>query len=177
MANDDTRPAGPRVRAVPAGDDRPRLTCPDCGYIAYENPRVVVGAVCHSGGRILLCRRAIAPRRGYWTMPAGYLELNETTEEGACREAWEEARARIELGPILGVYSVPHINQVHVIYRAQLLSDDVAPGPESETVAFFSWDDIPWDELAFPTVTWALEHDRASRGRSEVAAAGAPRRT
>ncbi|HKJ95708.1 MAG TPA: NUDIX hydrolase [Gammaproteobacteria bacterium] len=175
MSNDEPHPAGPRVRTVPDGDDRLRLTCPDCGYIAYENPRVVVGAVCHYGDRILLCRRAIPPRLGYWTMPAGYLELNESTEEGARREAWEEARARIELGPVLGVYSVAHINQVHIIYRAELLSDDVAPGPESEAVAFYHWQDIPWDALAFPTVRWALEHARAGRSREVIAAAGAPR--
>lgn len=168
------RDQGPREYTVPEGDDRQRLHCPDCGYIAYDNPRIVVGAVPRHEGRILLCRRAIPPREGYWTIPAGYLELNETVETGARREAWEEARARLELGPILAVYSVSHINQVQILFRARLLSPDVAAGPESREVALFDWASIPWDSLAFPTVRWALEQERRTPATGPVQAAGNP---
>lgn len=166
---------GPRIHRIPEYDDRPRLVCPDCGYIAYENPRIVVGSVCRwEDGRILLCRRAIPPRLGYWTLPAGYLELDETAEQGARREAWEEARAQLELDSLLAVYSLRHINQVQLIYRARLLNSDVSAGPESQTVALFEWDEIPWDELAFPSVRWSLNHDREAEGSRVWAAAGNP---
>ncbi len=126
------RPApGPSVRTVPDGDSRERLVCPDCGYISYDNPKVVVGSVCLWRDRILLCRRSIPPRRGYWTLPAGYMELNETTVEGALREAWEEARARLEIRALLAVYNIPRISQVQLIYLADLASPDVAAGPET----------------------------------------------
>lgn len=160
MNANDSNDIGPRVQRIPEGDDRPRLTCPDCGYIAYENPRIVVGAVCRWNARFLLCRRAIEPRLGYWTLPAGYLELHESVEEGVRREAWEEARAELELGPLLAVYSITRINLVQIIFRAQLRHPDVSPGPESKEVRLFRWDEIPFDELAFPSVRWALEHDR-----------------
>lgn len=151
---------------IPPGEDRERLTCPDCGYIAYRNPLIVVGAVAvWEDGRILLCRRAIEPRKGYWTLPAGFMEERESTMEGAAREAWEEARARIEIDSLLAVYDIPRISQVQMIFRAKLLSPDVAAGPESLEVGLFRWQEIPWDELAFPTVTWALRehHDRLGR--------------
>ena len=154
------KPAGPSVRAVPQGDDRIRLLCPDCGYVAYENPKVVVGSVALWQDRILLCRRAIEPRKGFWTLPAGYLELNETTEQGALREAWEEARARLALDGLLAVYSIPRISQVQLIYRARLIAAEVAPGPESEDVRLFRWADIPWDDIAFPSVHWSLARHR-----------------
>jgi len=165
---------GPRVAAVPPGDDRQRLVCPDCGYVAYENPRIVVGTVCRWAGRILLCRRAIEPRCGYWTLPAGYLERHERPEEGARREAWEEARARVTVGPLMAVYSLVRISQVQLIYCGRLASPELMPGPESEAVALFTWDEIPWDELAFPTVRWALERDRAVGDSSMVIAASNP---
>lgn len=165
---------GPREYIVPDGDDRERLHCPDCGYIAYENPRVVVGAVPRYGERILLCRRAIPPSYGYWTIPAGYLELHETTAAGARREAWEEATADLELGPILAVFSITHINQVQIIYRARLRDPAVAAGPESLSVALFEWDAIPWSELAFPTVRWALEAERQAPATGPVQPAGNP---
>lgn len=149
--------AGPSVRTVPEGDTVERLVCPDCGFINYENPKVVVGAVAVWRGKILLCRRAIPPREGFWTLPAGYLELNETALEGARREAWEEARARFEPRGILAVYSIPHISQVQVIFLADLISDDVSAGPESAEVALFDWDEIPWRDIAFPSVGWALD--------------------
>ena len=107
-----SKPAGPSVRSIPDGDSRERLVCPDCGFISYDNPKVVVGSVAVWEERILLCRRAIPPRVGLWTLPAGYLELNETTDAGAAREAWEEARARIAIDGLLAVYNIPRISQV-----------------------------------------------------------------
>jgi ADP-ribose pyrophosphatase YjhB (NUDIX family) len=160
MADDQTTARGPRIKTVPPGDDRQRLVCPECDWVAYENPKVIVGSVVTWEDRILLCRRAIEPRRGYWTLPAGYMELNETTVAGAVREAWEEARARIAIDALLAVYDVARISQVQLIYRARLLDPAIAPGPESEAVRLFAWDEIPWPDLAFPTVRWALEAHR-----------------
>jgi len=160
---------GPTVRAIPPGDDRERLTCPDCGFIAYENPKMVAGSVVSVDGRIMLCRRAIEPRHGYWTLPAGFLELHETPEEGAKREAWEEARARIAIDALLAVYSVPRISQVQLIYRATLAEPGFEAGPESLEVALFDWADIPWSELAFPSVKWALDEYRARLGQDVFA--------
>ncbi len=157
--------AGPRIRAIPDGDDRERLTCPDCGFIAYENPKMVAGSVVSVGDRIMLCRRAIEPRKGFWTLPAGFLELHETPEQGAMREAWEEARARIAIDALLAVYSVPRISQVQLIYRATLAEPGFSAGPESLEVELFAWDEIPWGELAFPSVRWALDEYRAQLGR------------
>ncbi len=148
-------------RRVPPGDDHERLVCRDCGFIAYENPKVVVGAVVSRGDRILLCRRAIEPRKGLWTLPAGYLELGESADEGARREAWEEARAEIEIDQLLAVYAIRRISQIQLIYRARLVSDAIAAGPESEEVGLFDWEEIPWQEIAFPSVHWALrDHHR-----------------
>ncbi|MBI3710818.1 MAG: NUDIX hydrolase [Proteobacteria bacterium] len=154
------KPAGPSVRAVPEGDTQSRLVCPDCGFVQYENPKVVVGSVTRWQGRVLLCRRNIPPRKGFWTLPAGYLELNETSTAGAIREAWEEARARIEIDTLLAVYNIPRLSQVQLIYRARLLQPDISPGPESQEVSLFGWDELPWDDLAFPSVRWALGHFR-----------------
>jgi ADP-ribose pyrophosphatase YjhB (NUDIX family) len=162
------------VREVPAGDSHPRLVCADCGFINYENPKVVVGAVCSWAGRILMCRRAIEPRREYWTLPAGYLELNESTADGARREAWEEARAQIDLDSVLAVYSIPRLSQVQVIYRARLTAPEIGPGPESLEVGLFHWEDIPWPDLAFPSVRWALEHFRQAQARPDFPTQGNP---
>ena len=151
---------GPVDRAVPPGDNRERLVCGDCGYIVYDNPKIVVGSVVRHRGRYLLCRRAIEPRLGYWTLPAGYLELNETTEAGALREAWEEAQARIEIEGLLAIYNIPRLSQVQLIYRARLVGEAFAPGPESQAVELFGWDEIPWADLAFPSVRWSLDADR-----------------
>ena len=156
----ETTQRGPSVLRIPEGDTRERRVCDDCGFIAYENPKVVVGSVVAHDDRILLCRRAIEPRRGYWTLPAGYLELNESTAGGATREAWEEARAEIAIEGLLAVYDIPRISQVQLIYRARLVTPAVAPGPESLEVRLFAWDEIPWPDLAFPSVGWALEHYR-----------------
>ncbi len=153
-------PRGPSERRIPEGDTRERMVCPDCGFIAYENPKIVVGAVVTSGDRFLLCRRAIEPRAGYWTLPAGYLEVNESTMAGAAREAFEEARARISIDGLLAVYDIPRISQVQVIYRARLAEPGFEPGPESLEVRLFAWSEIPWDDLAFPSVHWSLQHYR-----------------
>lgn len=156
---------GPRERRIPPGDDKPRLVCPDCDFVAYENPKIVVGSVVTEGDRVLLCRRAIEPRRGFWTLPAGYLELHEAPDEGAKREAREEACAAIELEGLLAVYSIPRISQVQLFYRARLIAPEIACGPESLEVRLMRWDEIPWDELAFPSVLWALRHFEATRGQ------------
>src|SRR5262249_46592879 len=128
---------GPSVRGIPEGDNRERMICADCGFILYDNPKIVVGAVARLGERGLMCRRAINPRRGFWTLPAGYLELNESTSAGAAREAWEEARAWIAIEGLLAIYDIPRISQVQLIYRATLLDEKVAPGPESLDVRLF----------------------------------------
>ncbi len=154
------KPLGPTVLKVPEGDNRERLVCETCGFIHYQNPKVVVGAVCAWRDTILLCRRAIEPRRGYWTIPAGYFELDETTAEGAAREVLEEAGARIEVEALLAVYSIPRIGQVQVIYTAALGSPELAPGEETLEARLFAWDDIPWADIAFPSVHWALHHHR-----------------
>jgi len=159
-AMNDFSGKGPSVETIPEGDDRLRLTCPDCGYIAYDNPKIVVGAVCVWEDRFLLCKRAIEPRKGWWTIPAGYMELNETFAEGAARETWEEACARIEITGVIGIYEIPRISQIYVLHSAKMLNADFAAGPESEDVALVAWEDIPWKDLAFPSVTWALEHYR-----------------
>ena len=147
---------GPRIREIPEGDNRPRLICPECAYIQYDNPLVVVGAVVTYQDRILLCRRAIEPRRGYWTLPAGFLENDESTEAGAARESREEACIEVAIDGLFTVFSVPHINQVHMIYRARLASPHYAPGPESLEVRLAAEQDIPWSELAFRTVERSL---------------------
>jgi ADP-ribose pyrophosphatase YjhB (NUDIX family) len=144
------------VRRIPDGDDRERLICPDCDFIVYENPKVIVGSIVAEGDRVLLCRRAIEPRAGFWTIPAGYMEMGETATEGAQREAWEEARARIVIDAILAVYSIARLGQVQVIFRAGWAEPGFEAGPESLDVRQFGWDEIPWDDIAFPSVRWAL---------------------
>jgi ADP-ribose pyrophosphatase YjhB (NUDIX family) len=161
---------GPSVLTIPEGDNRERMVCPDCGFIHYENPKIVVGSVCVFGDRYLLRRRAINPRRGYWTLPAGYLELNEATPDGARREAWEEARAEIVIDGLLAVYDIPRISQVQIIYRAHLAAPQFAAGPESLEVRLFAWDEIPWEELAFPSVRWALDQYRESVASGDFSA-------
>jgi ADP-ribose pyrophosphatase YjhB (NUDIX family) len=133
----------------------------------------VTGVVAHRDGRILLCRRAIEPRKGFWTLPAGFLELGESVEEGARREAREEAMAELEIETMLGVYSIPRISQVQIFYRAKLLNDP-APGPESVEVMLAEWDEIPWADLAFPSVKWSLDYYRATEGRLGFAPFGNP---
>lgn len=150
--------AAPLVRKVPPDDNRMRDVCDQCGAIHYQNPRNVVGVLPIWEDKVLLCRRAIEPRYDKWTLPAGFMELGETTAQGAMRETQEEAGAQIELGQLYTVIDVPHAEQVHFFYLAKVLSTDLYPGPESLEVAFFSLDAIPWKELAFRTVVTTLEH-------------------
>lgn len=151
---------------IPDGEDRARRVCTACGFIDYVNPKIVAGAVVTDElGRILICRRAIEPSRGLWTLPAGYMELGESVEDAARREAREEAMADIELTGLLAVYSVPRISQVQIFFRARLLSS-IAPGPESLEVSLRHWDDLPGDALAFPTVRWALDDWRAAKDQA-----------
>lgn len=161
------RKSGPRLERIPAGDDRARLVCPDCDFVAYVNPRIVVGAVATWQDRILLAKRAIEPLKGYWTIPAGFLEVGETIAAGAVRETWEEAGARIAVDGLLGVYSLPHIGQVYMVFQAHMLSPAFSAGTESEAVGLFSWDEIPWDDLAFPAVQWSLHHYRERGGAKD----------
>ena len=168
------RDKGPRIRKVPAGDNRQRLVCPDCDYVAYENPKVVVGVVATWEDKLLMCKRAIEPRRGYWTLPAGFMEVGETPEEGATREAWEEARAKLEIVDLLALYSLRHIGQLQLFYRARLLSPDVSAGEESEEVGLFTFNGLPATDLAFPSVYWAIDHFQQVRGASTFSPFGNP---
>ena len=165
------------ARIQPEGEERERLSCLDCGYIVYENPKMVVGAVVTHDDRVLLCRRAIEPRRGYWTLPAGYLELGETTAEGAIREVAEEANAQIVLDGIMAIYDISRVGQVQIIYRARFADPDnpaIAAGVESLDVGLFAWSGIPWSEIAFPTVHWALHEWRRLGDAPLRAPAGNP---
>ena len=149
---------------IPDGEDRPRGVCTSCGNIHYINPRVVVGTVIESGDRILLCRRAIEPAHGKWTPPAGFLEVGESTVDGAIRETWEEARAKVEVVQPLVSIDLTRIGQIHVKYLAKMKSDEFEAGPESLEVRWFDYSEIPWDELAFPVTHWSLRlrmEDRA----------------
>ena len=151
-----------------------RYVCGDCGHIYYTNPKIVVGSVVTFEDKFLLCRRAIEPRRGFWTLPAGFLEEHETPEDGARREAREEAEADIQINALLAVYAVPHISQVQLMYRATLKEPVFAAGPESLESKLFAWDEIPWSELAFPSVKWALEHYSQSKDQPVFAPFGNP---
>ena len=145
------------VRKVPAGDDRARYVCEACATVHYTNPKIVAGCIPEWNGRLLLCRRAIEPRYGLWTLPAGFMENGESTEQAAIRETWEEARARVNDLLLYGVFSIPHISQVYMMFRARLQSADCAAGPESLEVRLFEQYEIPWEELAFPVVKLTLE--------------------
>jgi ADP-ribose pyrophosphatase YjhB (NUDIX family) len=154
-------------RKIPDGDTHQRDVCSTCGYVHYVNPKIVTGAIVLHGGRILLCRRAIEPRIGFWTLPAGFMELGETAEQAAVREAREEANAEIAIERLLAVYSIPRIAQVQIMYLARLTSATVSPGPESLEVVLAGWDEIPWAELAFPSVRWALEQFQTVQDRGD----------
>jgi ADP-ribose pyrophosphatase YjhB (NUDIX family) len=148
---------------VPEGDHLPRHVCGECGVIHYENPKIIVGCVPEFDGRILLCRRAIEPRHGYWTIPAGFMENGETLAAGAARECWEEAGATVEIGSLLAVVNVVHAHQVHVMFRARMASPTFAAGTESLEVVLARAEDIPWTEIAFPSVEFALRRYLADR--------------
>lgn len=142
---------------IPEGDDRERFVCTACEVIHYVNPRVIVGCVPVYEGRILLCKRAIEPRLGYWTLPAGFMENGETTVQGAARETWEEARARVTGLELYRVFDVPHINQVYMFYRCNVLDGAFGVGPESTESGLYRQQDIPWEEIAFPVVRETLQ--------------------
>ncbi|SPU53160.1 NUDIX hydrolase [Bordetella trematum] len=147
----------PVQHRVPEDDNRARDICDHCGAIHYQNPRMVVGTVPVWEGKILLCRRAIEPRYDTWTLPAGFMELGESTAQGAARETLEEAGARIELGQLYTIIDVPQVDQVHIFYLARALGPELDPGPESLEARYFALDEIPWPELSFRTVATTLE--------------------
>lgn len=149
--------------AIPAGDTLPRHVCQSCGHIHYENPRLVVCCAAEWEGKILLCRRAIEPRLGYWTLPGGFMENGETTAQAAIRETQEEAGADVEVQAPFAMVNIPHISQVHLFYRGQLRSPAFAAGDESLEVRLLAPADIPWNELAFRSVAFCLERYLADR--------------
>ena len=161
------RCGGAARRAVPAGDNRERRLCPSCGHVAYENPKVVVGCLLEWRGRVLLCRRGIEPRRGLWTLPAGFMENGEGTLEGARREAYEEATARSDDLRLFAVYDLPRISQVYVMFAGTLADGFARANEETLETALFERAEIPWDEIAFPVVTETLERWYEARERGE----------
>lgn len=143
---------------MPPDDNRLRAICTQCAHIHYENPRLVVGCICEWEGDILLCRRAIEPRRGYWTLPAGFMENGETTAQGAARETLEEACAHIQIDAPFALVSISHISQVHLFFRGKVLDGNVAAGDETLEARLFSAAKIPWEDIAFRSVSFALRH-------------------
>jgi len=146
------------VRRVPPGDTLPRWVCDQCGEIHYQNPKLIVGTVPEYQDKVLLCRRAIEPRYGYWTLPAGFMENDETTRQAALRETLEESGAQVDLGAPFTMISVPRVNQVHLFYRARVLDLEFKPGVESLEVALFEEPAVPWKDIAFRTVGLTLRH-------------------
>ncbi|MDC9720767.1 MAG: NUDIX hydrolase [Gammaproteobacteria bacterium] len=142
---------------IPLGDNRPRHVCGSCEFIFYENPRIIAGCIPVFEDKILLCKRAIEPRLGYWTLPAGFMENGESTEQAALRETYEEAYAKPILGPLFSVCNVPRMNQVHLFYLAQMTVAEYGSGPESLAVELYDEAEIPWDDIAFGTVTQTLK--------------------
>ncbi len=162
--------ASPVSREIPPGDNLPRFVCHACDIVHYQNPNMVLGCVVDCDGRILLCKRSIEPRKGYWTIPAGFMENHETIEQAAIRETREEACATVELGSLLALVNVPHANQVHITFRSRLVDGQFAAGEETEQVDLFEPGEIPWDEIAFPSVSFALQRylDDIATGRDQV---------
>jgi ADP-ribose pyrophosphatase YjhB (NUDIX family) len=157
----------PVALKIPDGDHLPRHVCTACGIVHYENPRIIAGCVPEWEGKILLCKRAIEPRRGYWTIPAGFMENNEAVQDAAARESMEEALARVQIGSLLAIVNVLRAHQVHVMFRARLLDTDFGVGPESLEVGLYDESEIPWADIAFLSVEFALrrylEDRRAGR--------------
>ncbi len=143
---------------IPPNDDRERYVCDECNYIHYQNPRIIVGTIPVYEDKVLLCKRAIEPRYGLWTLPGGFMENGESTHEGAIRETREEACANVELLDLYGLFNLPQINQVHLFFRANLLNLNFSAGAESLDVKLYTEDDIPWDQLAFVPVMETLKH-------------------
>lgn len=151
------------VLEIPEGDTRPRYVCKRCHTIHYSNPNVVAGCLPLWKGQVLLCRRAIPPREGYWNVPSGYLENGETVEEGAMREVWEEAEARVDILGVHALYSLPHINQIYIHFLAELKDGAFGVGPESSECRLFKEEEIPWDEIAFTSSVFSLRRFFADR--------------
>ncbi|MEQ8352641.1 MAG: NUDIX hydrolase [Leptospiraceae bacterium] len=152
---------------VPDGDNLPRFLCNKCGTIHYENPRLIVGCLPYWDKQVLLCRRAIEPRHGFWTIPAGFMENGELVEEGAARETREEANAEVDIESVHTVYSIPHINQVYMFFLARLKDLEFSPGVESLETRLFSQEEIPWDEIAFNSVKFCLQAFFANNSKAE----------
>ncbi|WP_347883595.1 NUDIX hydrolase [Pseudomonas aestiva] len=152
---------------IPAGDKRMRLVCSQCGAVHYQNPRVVAGCLATWEGKVLLCQRAIEPRQGYWTLPAGFMENGETTTEAAARETFEEAGAQVQGLELYTLFDLPHIDQIYMLFRGELVDGRFAVGEESLDVRLLDEADIPWSSLAFPTITRTLECFFADRRRGE----------
>ncbi len=151
------------VYKIPAEDSRPRYVCENCRTIHYQNPKVICGCIATWQDRILLCRRAIEPRYGFWTLPAGFMENGESCAEGAQRETWEEAQAQVEGLQLYCLFDIPHIHQIHLMYRGQLRDGGFGVGAESLETALFREEELPWDQLAFPSITHTLRHFVADR--------------
>lgn len=168
----------PVVTTIPAGDNRERYVCRDCGTIHYQNPRIVAGCVPEYQGAILLCKRGIEPRSGYWTVPAGFMELGETVAAAAARETLEEAEARVEVGALIAVVDVVQARQVHMFFAGTLHEPKFGAGHETLDAGLYTPDDIPWDDIAFPSVRIALEQfiRNRSSGRDDLCLEIAPGR-
>ncbi|MBT5230481.1 MAG: NUDIX hydrolase [Methylococcales bacterium] len=149
--------SSPVELAIPDGDNRPRHICNSCNTIHYVNPKIVAGCLAHWEDKVLLCKRAIEPRYGLWTLPAGFMENGESTEQAALRETWEEATAKVSIQHLYTMYSIPHISHVYLLFRGQLDNLAFKPGVESLDVKLFTEDEIPWGQLAFPVVTRTLK--------------------
>ena len=161
--------AAPVDHRIPPGDDRPRFVCDACGSIFYHNPNIVAGCIPRWNDQVLLCRRAIEPRHGRWTLPAGFMENGESTPEAAARETREEANALVEIEQLFCYLSIPQLSQVYVIFLARLLSEEFSPGPESLEVKLFDERDIPWEEIAFPSIDVALKRFFSDRRAGQFA--------
>lgn len=164
---------------IPAGDDRERFVCDHCELIHYSNPRVIVGCIPVHAGKVLLCQRAIEPRKHYWTLPAGFMENGETSVQGAARETWEEARARVSNIDLYRVFDVPHISQIYMFYRCELDNGEYGVGPESLASGLYDEHEVPWDSIAFPVVSQTLRDffADAAAGQFPVRVSAIERRT
>lgn len=155
---------------TPVADNRPRFICEHCATVHYQNPKIVAGCLVEYNDRVLLCRRAIQPRYGFWTLPAGFMELGETTIQAALRETWEEALAQVEIDGLFAVFNLTHVDQVYMMFRSRLVDGEFGAGDETLEVDLFEQSDIPWDELAFTTIrhTLRLYYEDRARGRYRV---------
>ena len=155
------------IKKIPQGDNRERHVCGNCELIHYQNPKVIAGVLPVFGDQVLLCKRSIEPRHGFWTLPAGFLENGESSLEGALRECEEEANATVVNPELYALFDIPQINQIYVFYRAELMEPVFGPSSESSEVALFDEQDIPWSELAFPVVELAIDHFLKDRIKGE----------